>query len=1384
MNNAPILPNPYVGPRMFTRADQDRFFGRENEARELLSLVVSQRLVLFYAQSGAGKSSLIHARLVPKLQERRFLVLPVARIGAELPGGIDRVDNAYVFSLMLSLDQGGSDPGSMAQLQLDDFLAHLAHRAGEDGDQYFYAPMNEVAAKTRKHILIIDQFEEIFTTHIDRWEDRAAFFEQLDQAMTADPRLWVLLALREDYVAALDPYAHLLNDHMRARSYMQRMDQVAALQAIQNPARQAGRPFAEGVAERLVRNLSQIRVPGEADNRPGQYVEPVQLQVVCYQLWENLKDRPASQISDADLEDYGDVDNALSDFYNKAIKEVRDLPDVQVSDLELRLWFSKQLITEAGTRNIIDQGKETTKGMPNQVVKALTDRYLLHAEPRAGAIWIELVHDRFVGPIRRANRDAEAKQKELEVKQAQKLAESEKRRAEQQTRLNRRLRIFEVVLIAGLLLAIVTTMLALVEKKQADSSREEAERSKTQAEADRTQAVSETARAESEKSRADHSFQLARALLLEAKASALTDVDLRLALRLDLESALLVPTDETETLYSIISDTRGLAATGRVANLGNYSRIVFSSDRLHYVVADANVPGHLYRMHDDPTGVALTGQITESFAISEVIVPRNPAVFFSPDLTGTFFVVDYVTSTAELRSITGTMVTTLTDHIKSVKFSPNAAYLVVDFADDSRPELRRTRDGQHLDFLTAVLSHSVSFLPSYGYASPAVVFSPDPEATYFIADYGSMPGELRRSADGRVVVTLTGKIATSESRTPAIFFSPAPTVTHFVVDYQDKSPELRSITSTPDSITSTVVTKLMGRIASVQFSPDGAYIVVRYVGAPAEVRRTADGSVVADRKIAYVVFNTLSSGARSILPVTPDEYPPQSFTPPSNYFLVEYENRSMELRRTLDGQTGITLTGSVTYTSLSGLSLFSSPAPTATYFVVDYVNAPAELRSITRTIKLPGKVASAQFSQDATYVAVRYVDGSTEVRRTADGKVVANKIADVAFSRNPAERGFIVSYRNAPAALHPANGAVVALSGAITSALASAIQFSPDPDTTYFRVSYTQAVTELRRTADGSPVTPTGKIAAIFFEPAYFIVKYDDAPGEVWGYQAEHRTPLTGKIDRIYVSPVPTATYFVVDYKDSPAELRGIDGSFMATLTGVISSVTFSREADPGSAHFVVLYQDGTGELRRVDDRTEVVRLPTTTLALNTVNSTFFTAPPTTTYVMLGNATRGIGAYELHRVDTGAVVFTTTNAWQPPAIFDDPSAGVTYVRVLKIGSTGAISTELSKVQEDSSYLVYKTTSSPAFFDPRSRWQIEFSNSGGSPGPVYLLDLTYLSALQGHAYDLPWPDLVSVICRSLFSPDQFDESSLKPYRDKYGLELRACSTATSMATPAP
>ena len=312
----------------------------------------------------------------------------------------------------------------MAHLGLSEFLEHLVT---DDGLAWRYdpagaaepAPVEEAAfpavdaGPAPRFALVIDQFEEIITGHPDRWREREGFFRQLDAALQANPNLWVVLTLREDYVAALDPYAPLVFNRLRARFYMERMGAAAGLDAIRKPAELAGRPFAEGVAEKLADDLRQVRVPGQETTVAGQYVEPVQLQVVCYQLWQGLGETDEGRgtkdegrlITFDDLQQAGDVDRALTQFYEETLAAaLADPAAAGVSERQVRDWFDKELITEAGTRGLVHQGENETGGLPNGVVLALQRRFLVRAEARGGDTWIELVHDRFVEPIRASKR--------------------------------------------------------------------------------------------------------------------------------------------------------------------------------------------------------------------------------------------------------------------------------------------------------------------------------------------------------------------------------------------------------------------------------------------------------------------------------------------------------------------------------------------------------------------------------------------------------------------------------------------------------------------------------------------------------------------------------------------------------------------------------------------------------------------------------------------------------------------------------------------------------------------------------------------------------------------------------------------------------------------
>src|SRR5687767_13482210 len=94
---------PFVGPRPFKRDDAPFFFGRDREGNELVSLIISHAEVLLYAQSGAGKTSLINAKLWNLLEDEELEVLPVTRVQGPptsvLPSS--KIKNIYVFNALV-----------------------------------------------------------------------------------------------------------------------------------------------------------------------------------------------------------------------------------------------------------------------------------------------------------------------------------------------------------------------------------------------------------------------------------------------------------------------------------------------------------------------------------------------------------------------------------------------------------------------------------------------------------------------------------------------------------------------------------------------------------------------------------------------------------------------------------------------------------------------------------------------------------------------------------------------------------------------------------------------------------------------------------------------------------------------------------------------------------------------------------------------------------------------------------------------------------------------------------------------------------------------------------------------------------------------------------
>jgi WD40 repeat protein len=383
--------NPYVGPRSFQQGEQ--IYGREREAAQLTNLIIAERIVLLYSPSGAGKTSLIQASLIPRLLEMKFRVRPVVRVNlgpASTAGDLHPANN-YIFSALLSLEE---DTPADQRIPLERLAGmslreYLSERQSADG-------------RPRVEVLIFDQFEEILSLDPTDQEAKREFFRQVGEALE-EASYWALFSMREDLVAALDPYLLLVPSWLSNTFRLDLLGIQAAREAIQAPARRAGVDFEDGAVEKLVDDLRRVRVQrpdGEMEIQLGPYIEPVQLQVVCYRLWDST--RPdEDRIREQDLAAFGEVDQSLSEYYAQRVSAAAR--ETSASERGLREWFDQKLITEQGIRGTVLMGSERKDGLDPRAIRMMVDSHLVRAEKRAGATWFELAHDRLIGPVRSDN---------------------------------------------------------------------------------------------------------------------------------------------------------------------------------------------------------------------------------------------------------------------------------------------------------------------------------------------------------------------------------------------------------------------------------------------------------------------------------------------------------------------------------------------------------------------------------------------------------------------------------------------------------------------------------------------------------------------------------------------------------------------------------------------------------------------------------------------------------------------------------------------------------------------------------------------------------------------------------------------------------------------
>jgi WD40 repeat protein len=396
--------NPYVGPVPFREGQ--KLYGREKETEELVDLLVSKRIVLLIAPSGAGKTSLIQAALIPRLRDRyKLQALPTIRLTYRSEEIGQRTDvNRYALSTMRSLE--GHFPAE--QRYTDAQLADLS--LGRYFEQRF--PISHDGASRQHWVLVLDQFEELFTLDPLDVVKKRAFLEDLGNVLagvraSADepevavpPTLWALFSMREDYVAELQPFLDLIPTGLAFRYRLDLLERDRALEPVAKPAGAAMDP---ATAPRLVEGLLtiQLRTPeGKEVTREGRFVEPVQLQVVCLRLWDKVVEGEKRTINPDDV-DQDDIEQALIDYVDSTLADAAKA--AKMSEKVLRSWIEDNLITSTGIRAQALR-EPLVLGKVDGAIAALIDARLIRSDKRNDREWIELAHDRLVGPLRAANK--------------------------------------------------------------------------------------------------------------------------------------------------------------------------------------------------------------------------------------------------------------------------------------------------------------------------------------------------------------------------------------------------------------------------------------------------------------------------------------------------------------------------------------------------------------------------------------------------------------------------------------------------------------------------------------------------------------------------------------------------------------------------------------------------------------------------------------------------------------------------------------------------------------------------------------------------------------------------------------------------------------------
>ncbi len=348
--------SPYRGLTAFGEADARVFFGRSAEVRTALAKLDDWPLLAVIGPTGVGKSSFVHAGIVPVLRAR----FERTDVRVLRPG------RAPLQSLAQVLVEGDLDPGRITEI-----VTNLGEAPAEFGE----ALRRHAARGGRRLVIIVDQLEELFTLSADP-EARRSFLAAL-LAAADDPSapVRVVLSMRADFLDRLATDKHVLAELSRGFFFLSAPDRENLRELLVRPAELAGYAFEPGIVDDMIATTT------------SRGALPL-LQFAATRLWEG-RDREKKLLTRAAYDEMGGVGGAFVRHADEVASAV-----APSSQRALRAIMTR-LVTPEGTRAVIDRTELLSfDDDAAQILDHLVRGRLVHIHSDANeTATVEIVHE-------------------------------------------------------------------------------------------------------------------------------------------------------------------------------------------------------------------------------------------------------------------------------------------------------------------------------------------------------------------------------------------------------------------------------------------------------------------------------------------------------------------------------------------------------------------------------------------------------------------------------------------------------------------------------------------------------------------------------------------------------------------------------------------------------------------------------------------------------------------------------------------------------------------------------------------------------------------------------------------------------------------------------